>query len=700
MPSAFSLRLRITAVVAVVVVGTAATVTWEALRALRAELESQATERVAADAGYLATTVDHRLDADLARLRSAAGELDVGRLGDTAYLERFLSSHFAGSVDLRTRGVLLLGSDGRVLADWPRKAGRRGEFLGDRSFVREALAGSAAVIAQPVMARLTPRVPLLPMAVAVTGGRPRPAALLVGAIDPASLPFLGELMRRDAVDGVRRELIALHTGWVLASSERSRLMGRLPAPERARLAAWLRSGRRWAMAPGGGGGFETVYAVAPSRWGRWVYMQSIPRARLFAPARRLLRRLLLGGLSAALLALAAGSWLLGRVLDPLRRTTERLGALSRAAAAPQQLREGGPREIRQLLASFNRLAERLQGEHAAQQRSEARFRQLFDHAPVALATSARDGTISAMNRRFLEMFVKDGEAPRSLCAFFEHALPDAGARQRQQEELDRAWRSTPGAEHEPRPWEEQVLAGDGRQRTARLTWTPLGDAMVLMATDITDRLGIERRILDATTAEQERIGRDVHDGLGQGLTAASLMAARLGKALRRRQLEDEGNSADALETLLARLLRDARILAQGLSPLDIGPDGLLKALQTLVHTTQAASALDCSLRSEGEAASLDGVVALHLYRIAQEAISNALRHSRATSIQVRLSREHGSLTLSVRDDGVGLAGSRRGGIGLSIIGYRARSIGAHLEIRPGSHGGTCVLCRLPLAPGR
>ena len=93
-------------------------------------------------------------------------------------------------------------------------------------------------------------------------------------------------------------------------------------------------------------------------------------------------------------------------------------------------------------------------------------------------------------------------------------------------------------------------------------------------------------------------------------------------------------------------------------------------------------------------------IALHLYRIAQEAISNALRHSRATSIQVRLSREHGSLTLSVRDDGVGLAGSRRGGIGLSIIGYRARSIGAHLEIRPGSHGGTCVLCRLPLAPGR
>lgn len=227
-------------------------------------------------------------------------------------------------------------------------------------------------------------------------------------------------------------------------------------------------------------------------------------------------------------------------------------------------------------------------------------------------------------------------------------------------------------------------------------WPQAGGNAFTIVRDIGERLDVERRIIDAATSEQERIGREIHDGIGQGLTAVSLMVGSLRKRLDTSQRVDELVAIDSLIVQLSQLQREARHLARGLSPLEIGPEGLPDALEQLVESTRSASNLGCDVVIDGTPPRLDPVVGLHLYRIAQEALGNALRHARASHIRVLLQADEAMLCLSVSDDGVGLSATRSKGVGLSILGYRARSIGAHLMVEMRSSGGTRVECQLPL----
>ncbi len=221
-------------------------------------------------------------------------------------------------------------------------------------------------------------------------------------------------------------------------------------------------------------------------------------------------------------------------------------------------------------------------------------------------------------------------------------------------------------------------------------WPQADGNIFAVMRDMSERLEVERRIIDAATAEQERIGREIHDGIGQGLTAVSLMV----EGLRRRLPDPQCSGLDKVAEQLERLHREARLLAHGLSPLEIGPDGLVDALRQLVETTRAASRLPCTLRVHGTPARLDPVVALHLYRIAQEAIANALQHAHASSIQVSLDSTGAQLALEISDDGVGFGENAPSGAGVSILGYRARSIGARLAIETRGRGGSVVRCLL------
>lgn len=227
-------------------------------------------------------------------------------------------------------------------------------------------------------------------------------------------------------------------------------------------------------------------------------------------------------------------------------------------------------------------------------------------------------------------------------------------------------------------------------------WPRAGGHAFTLVRDLSDRLDVEHRIIDAATAEQERMGREIHDGIGQGLTAVSLMVGGLRKRLALAGGADELPLVDALIGQLTQLQREARLLAQGLYPLEIGPDGLADALTQLVESTRAVSHLECVLQIEGDLPRLDPIVGLHLYRIAQEAVGNALRHANAASIRIDLRRDASALHLAIIDDGVGLVGTRSKGVGLSILGYRARSIGAHLTVEMHSSGGTRVACQMPL----
>jgi signal transduction histidine kinase len=242
------------------------------------------------------------------------------------------------------------------------------------------------------------------------------------------------------------------------------------------------------------------------------------------------------------------------------------------------------------------------------------------------------------------------------------------------------------------------------------------------------RVQLEADVRRISAAEQQRLGMELHDGLGQELTGIALLLEALATRARLERLALADDVA-ALAALASRAVATARSIAHGLLPVGDSADGLLRALRALVEATGSAHAITATLQAEGVAGCALPAHAPHqLYRIAQEAITNSLRHARATRVDVALRREaaHDRLQLSISDDGRGfdpvLAGERPGiggldaaargadrdasgrgggpGRGLDIMPTRARMLGGELRIERLEAGGTRVTCTCPLPPAR
>ncbi len=210
-----------------------------------------------------------------------------------------------------------------------------------------------------------------------------------------------------------------------------------------------------------------------------------------------------------------------------------------------------------------------------------------------------------------------------------------------------------------------------------------------------ERHRLEREIAAAGDAERRRLGRDLHDGVCQELTAALLRWQTLQRSM------SEGRPVAAAESerltsLLTGAIDEAHDIALGLCPLEPQPDALAPALRALTRRTQETSDVQCEFLATGDVRVPDAEVAQHLYRIAQEALSNAARHSHASRIAVELRGSAGELVLQVEDDGIGLPPDcGAGGMGLRTMEYRAQVLGGQLTITPAAGGGTHVACCVP-----
>jgi PAS domain S-box-containing protein len=224
-----------------------------------------------------------------------------------------------------------------------------------------------------------------------------------------------------------------------------------------------------------------------------------------------------------------------------------------------------------------------------------------------------------------------------------------------------------------------------------------GNALRLVGTiqDITDRVHLEREIISVGERERERISRDLHDGLGQTLTGISLSL----KALTNRLAKGEAPPWDILrqlETNVQQAMHETRRVTHLLSPRISGLPAALEALARQLHQP----GLRCKVESEADHDSHDPEVEAHLYRIAQEAMSNAIRHSGAQSIELRYRCDERSIRLEIIDDGVGFCPDEGAeGLGLRNMRYRAHMVNGNLEVRAAPGGGTRVIfacpCRCP-----
>lgn len=207
-----------------------------------------------------------------------------------------------------------------------------------------------------------------------------------------------------------------------------------------------------------------------------------------------------------------------------------------------------------------------------------------------------------------------------------------------------------------------------------------------------ERLTLERQMATISDEERRLLASEIHDGVCQQLTGALLRCQAMELRL------DRGRSPvredlDGLASLLGETIREAHAVARGLRPLDSTPEALTAGLRTLARESRQMSEASIGFRAEGNVQEVDPVVAQHLYRIAQEALSNAVRHARAKRISVLLRASGSRISLCIEDDGVGLdgAGSPEG-LGFRTMAYRAEIIGGRLEVASNPGGGTRITC--------
>jgi signal transduction histidine kinase len=216
---------------------------------------------------------------------------------------------------------------------------------------------------------------------------------------------------------------------------------------------------------------------------------------------------------------------------------------------------------------------------------------------------------------------------------------------------------------------------------------------VVVLSDITSRKRMEKQITGISDREQRRIGQDLHDSLCQHLVSVAFAGELLRENLARHSAP-EAAQAEAIVAMVNQGISEARHLARGLYPVRLEVDGLASALEELAASVQARTGIACRFSCDEPVCIFDEVAGSNLYRIAQEAINNAVKHGDCGAISIGLGAVEDEVTLTVKDDGVGFPDSLRhqGGMGLSIMNYRASMIGASLDIRRGAGGGTIVIC--------
>jgi two-component system CheB/CheR fusion protein len=214
-----------------------------------------------------------------------------------------------------------------------------------------------------------------------------------------------------------------------------------------------------------------------------------------------------------------------------------------------------------------------------------------------------------------------------------------------------------------------------------------------IARDITERKRLERELLEISTREQRRIGHDLHDGICQQLVGIAYLTETLADRL---QEKGAGESVEAgrIGQLLNTAIAQTRGVARGLFPVRLEENGLVSALEELAANASELFHLDCRFASDDPPAVVDNAIALHLYYIVQEAVANAAKHGKAKNVRIGLEPVKDRFALTVADDGLGfsLAGHQHTGMGLRIMHYRARVIGATLELKSQPGRGTQVVC--------
>jgi PAS domain S-box-containing protein len=329
---------------------------------------------------------------------------------------------------------------------------------------------------------------------------------------------------------------------------------------------------------------------------------------------------------------------------------------------------------------------------AALARRERALEDLFEEAPVGLLVLSREGRILQANRAFLDLLQRParGVIGRNL----ERFHPDDALLDRLLDLLSHR--------HTVHTQPMQFRDARGNLRPA------LADANALFEDgrfvhsrwfirDISQRKRLERELIELSERERRQFAQELHDGLGQQLGGVGYLVNVLRERLAERGAP-EADEAARISALVRNAIEQTRRVARGLSPIRSEPEGLMGALAELAAQTSEWFRVRCRFLCPSVVLLTDPVLAAHLFRIAQEAVNNALKHAHPHAIDIRLRRDPRRVILSVSDDGKGIGpiSPARLGLGLRIMQYRAGLVHGTLVVRRRKGRGTRVACAAPI----
>jgi signal transduction histidine kinase len=217
---------------------------------------------------------------------------------------------------------------------------------------------------------------------------------------------------------------------------------------------------------------------------------------------------------------------------------------------------------------------------------------------------------------------------------------------------------------------------------------------VLLSRETAERERLEREMLEISEREQRRIGQDLHDGLCQHLTGTALASQVLTERL---SAHGSGDAAQAqrLVDLVEEAIVLARGMAKGLYPVEMRADGLMQALEEFAANTSELFGIACRFECHSPVLVHESGTAIHLYRIAQEGVSNAIKHGRASEVTILLEEAENGLRLAISDNGTGLPATPGDGMGLRIMADRAKVVGGSFSVGAAPARGTELVCLVP-----